>query len=630
MTMNMLSGKTADLKIDKAIKALQSQRMDDAVLLLKQACQKNKYDPRPWLLLSSAYGQKGDMQEVIRCAKQVLTIIPDHCGALKNLGNAYAHINDHQLSVQYYQAALRQSPGDPDLLISLGNVLMCTGQLEKALEHFRQATHVSPDNHVAHSCLAQALLEGGRTQLAINHFNAALRLMPDLPPANRGLGMAYLALGELSLAEKHYHKALAAGDAHHATFSGYAFTLHHLGRATDAIAVLDRALAVNPRQINIIQAKAAMLERHGRYKEAFDLLSELEERAIDPTSACVLTRLSKRFDFSEKALQIVDKLLHQSSLLPVYRKKLYFAKAHLLDELERYDEAFEYFRKANDTTKPYFDFAKCNQHTDRLIATFSTEKMALLSKATNLDPRPIFIIGMPRSGTTLVEQILCSHPGIYGGGELYEIPNLIHRLCGDDNKSYPEVLLSKGPEERDRLALEYLHKLGSMAPEASRITDKLPHNFLHLGLIQLLFPKATVIHCKRHPFDTCLSIYFQDFVASHTYASNFEDIGRYYLEYDRLMHHWEQTLVNPMITIQYEALVADQEGESRRLIDHCGLEWDDRCLDFHQHRRVNTTSSYNQVSRKMYKSSVERWRHYEPYIFPLRDILSPLLQKLSG
>lgn len=627
----MFSRQTADPKIDKAIQALQSHRIEDAVQLLNKACQKNKHDLRPWLMLSSAYGQKGEIQEAIRCAKQVLKIYPNHSGALNNLGNAYSLLNNPQEAAQYYQAALQQTQGDPNILFNLGNALMRTGERVKALACFRQANSTSPDNPKIHVTLAEALLEGGETSVAISHFNAALQLMPGLPQANRGLGKAYLILGKLSLAEKHYNEAIAAGDAHPATFSGYAFTLNHLGQAEKAIDTIDKAIALNPGQPNLLQAKAKLLEQHGRYEEAFRLLSDLEKvGALDPTGACALTRISKRFNFSDKALKIVDDLLGQPSILPIYRKKLYFAAAHLLDELGRYDAAFEYFRKANDTIKLNFDYDKFHQYIDKIIATFSSERMSTLPRATNADSRPIFIVGMPRSGTTLVEQILASHPNIHGGGERCEIPDLIGRLCSAGDNSYLKSLPDKQPEDLESLASECLHQLKSVDPEATRITDKLPENFLHLGLIRLLFPMATIIHCKRHPFDTCLSIYFQDFTWSHCYASDFEDIGRYYLEYDRLMHHWEQTLGASIFTIQYEDLVADQEKQSRSILHHCGIDWDGRCMDFHEHQRIVMTASYNQVRRKIYTTSVGRWRNYEPYIFPLRNILSTLGRDLPG
>jgi hypothetical protein len=232
-------------------------------------------------------------------------------------------------------------------------------------------------------------------------------------------------------------------------------------------------------------------------------------------------------------------------------------------------------------------------------------------------------VGMPRSGTTLVEQILASHPQVYGAGELNVIGDAVQsidRLSG--NKiHYPSNLDGLESELLDDIANCYLEKLKALDAEAMRVTDKHPINFLHLGLIALAFPDAHVIHCTRDPRDTCLSIYFQAFSPANSYASNLEHTGFYYRLYEKLMRHFKEVLSISVLDVTYEDLVINQEQVSRKLIDFVGLDWHERCLAFHQTSRYVATPSYDQVREKMYTSSIGRWRRYEKYLAPLLKAL---------
>jgi hypothetical protein len=244
---------------------------------------------------------------------------------------------------------------------------------------------------------------------------------------------------------------------------------------------------------------------------------------------------------------------------------------------------------------------------DNLISSYTHESVSRLPRSSHSSDRPIFIIGMPRSGTTLVEQILASHPDVYGGGELKEISTMVSsvRLGG------------LRQEDCDALARQYLKHLSELSATARFVTDKMPQNFLHLGFISLLFPQAHVIHCIRDPRDTCLSCFFQDFGYAHAYRYKQEVLGKYYNQYQRLMRHWRDVLDIPILDVSYEALVADQAGSTRAMLEYCDLEWDDRCLRFYENTRIANTASLDQVRRPVYTRSLGRWRHYEPYIQPL-------------
>ena len=232
---------------------------------------------------------------------------------------------------------------------------------------------------------------------------------------------------------------------------------------------------------------------------------------------------------------------------------------------------------------------------------------------------------MPRSGTTLVEQILASHPAVAGGGELATLMTIASQFnaAGQGGLPYPEGVRAIRVDQAEQMAQRYLDHLDRISKSALRVTDKQPFNFTHLGLAQLLFPAATFIHCQRDPMDTCLSCYFVSFADSFGFASDLGTLGRYYRQYSRLMAHWEDVLPRPVLTVEYEALVTNLESVARGLVAHCGLSWDDRCLRFYETERSVRTPSRWQVRQPIYADSIGRWRRYERHLGPLMAALQP-------
>jgi hypothetical protein len=265
--------------------------------------------------------------------------------------------------------------------------------------------------------------------------------------------------------------------------------------------------------------------------------------------------------------------------------------------------------------KPY-DSTLFTAAVDRLIEVFTPELFAKLPRAdVRGGERPLFIVGMPRSGTTLTEQILASHSQVVGGGELSVLLGL-----GMQIPDYPHGVRDLGAKALCGLAVKYLEKLDTVSAASPRVTDKLPFNFLHIGLIALLFPKAAVIHCRRDPVDNALSCFFTGFADQIQFANDLTTIGNYYLDYARLMRHWHAVLPGRIFDLQYEEVVADTERVVRALVAHCGLEWEDACLAFHRTERGVRTPSRWQVRQPMYGSSVARWKRYEKHLEPLLEV----------
>jgi hypothetical protein len=305
------------------------------------------------------------------------------------------------------------------------------------------------------------------------------------------------------------------------------------------------------------------------------------------------------------------------------RSAAHFSLGRLYDRAGDYNRAFVHFQAGNNLKPSDFDRGEFTRFIDDLINTFDVDFMRNAPCAHHGSRRPVFIVGMPRSGTSLVEQILASHPEVCGGGELEDIRHIAFGAGAwlGSSHTYPRVVRELAAADCDTLAAGYLKKLAVLSPQARCVTDKMPQNFLALGLIALLFPEARVIHCLRDPLDTCLSCYFHDFTGYHPYAYRLEGLGFYYRQYQRLMRHWRAVLPIPMLDVVYEDLVADPEAGIRQLLAFCELDWDERCLRFYESERIVHTSSYQQVRRPIYKSSLGRWRHYAAHLEPLRRAL---------
>jgi tetratricopeptide (TPR) repeat protein len=302
--------------------------------------------------------------------------------------------------------------------------------------------------------------------------------------------------------------------------------------------------------------------------------------------------------------------MERSSLPIDEKRRVLFALGKLHDALSDYKAAFEYYKQANEQLKSHIDFWSADYFANAPVA-----------RKRNKGQQLIFIVGMPRSGTSLVEQIIASHPAVYAAGELQEITDLSVQLpvLTKSDKPYPLCLETASRSVLDTAAKKYLKAVSKRAGsnKFTVTTDKMPSNYWHLGLIQLLFPGAKIIHCIRDPRDTCLSCYFQNFAGQHPYANDLLNLGMYYRQYEKLMRHWRNVLDLEIMDVRYENLVADPEQVSRQLIEYCKLDWNPGVLRYYESKRTVVTSSFDQVTKPIYKKSLARWHHYEAFLEPL-------------
>jgi len=489
----------------------------------------------------------------------------------------------------------------------------------EAIPLFREIVRFDPKNAAAHHNLGLACQAGGRSAEAVSSLKRAVELQPSLESALIQLAAALLQQGRESEALVVFRKLSRKAEDPVARRLYSAQALAMQGEPDEAEKELRRLLALAPQTAKARAFLGELLSIRGMFDEAADHLTQAIE-GFPPA----FKKLSVVKRFTETDRPLVDRmrsLAERPGLDVVARASVHFGLGKAFDDLGDYAEAMRQYEAANQLRAPERpDRAALVARYDGIIAAYSAEAIAgarpsLAGPARSGDDLPVLIVGMPRSGTTLVEQILSSHPAVAAGGELpfWAQPDPGWQTSGTGS---PEAgKLSKAAED-------YRAELRRIGPGALRVTDKRPTNFERLGLIRLALPGARIIHCRRNPIDTCLSIFFANFAAGHQFAWDRGDLAFYYRQYERLMEHWRRALPTDHFTeVQYETLIADREAETRRLIAFCGLDWDEACLTPERNPRAVMTESLWQARQPVYTTSVERWRRYEPWLGELRTLL---------
>lgn len=570
---------------------------------------------------------QGRLDEAAGYFQRAIALRPNYAEAHFNLGLCHQARKDPAAAEACFRQAIQLRPAYAEAHGCLGSLLAAAGRLDEAIAGFRRAIEIKPDSADIHRNLGAALALQCRWDQAISHYRRAIELKPDFVDAYNNLGNALMDRDQGAKhgeeAEKCFRQALRYQPDVPEIHINLAAALTDMGRDREADSSYRRVLELKPGHPSATAGLAMLLERKGDFDAACALVDPLVGAGTNDVqlllSHAVLLRHKDR---REDAVAVLEKCLKQT-MDNQQRIKAHFALGKLYDELKQYDQAFGHYRQGNALDTKEFDEKENEKEIvrefDAILAAFAKERVGRRPRASNRSKLPVFIVGMPRSGTSLVEQILSSHPLVYGAGELIDIHDIVSRLPTQLGTSspYPQCLDGCTRKNIDPIAQRHLDRLARFSRDAVRVTDKMPHNFLALGLIDLLFPGARVIHCLRDPVDTCLSIYFQRFNDFHAYARNLTSLGKYYRQYRRLVAHWKTVLRIPIMDIQYEDLVENQEDLSRKMIEFCELEWDDRCLRFHESGRFVTTPSYDQVRRPIYRKSVARWKNYEQFLGPL-------------
>ena len=432
------------------------------------------------------------------------------------------------------------------------------------------------------------------------------------------IGGQRLGAGRLAEAEKIFRDVLDVDpdNAQAVHFLGLALVQQR--RSDEGLPLLARSVELDADNPRMHSNYAGVLSQEGDLDAARHHFTRAVE--LDPTYAQAYSGLAQNMKGSpdDGVLEAIEAQVKGQGPSRDDKVLLHFAAGKLADDRGEFDRAFDHFERANAWKQARYDRAEVSQTAERSIEVFTPEFFAERKGWGSDDQRPVFIIGMPRSGTTLLEQVLARHPEVIGAGELPFVSRIVQAIPGG---SYPTSVEALAAPDIAQLAAQYSAQLDSLAPGAARVTDKQPGNFLFAGMIALLFPGARVLHCRRHPVDTALSCFFQNFNGGQNYSFALDDLVHFTRRYQALMAHWSDVLSTPMLDVAYEGLVTEPERTAREVVAFCGLEWDDACLDHTGATTTVQTASRWQVRQPVYTSSVERWRRYEAHLGPLRDLL---------
>ena len=555
---------------------------ETAVKLIGQAIAVNPSQAAYHSNLGTILQAQDKLDEAIACFHRALSLKPDWVEVLTNLGNVLQKQGKLEEAAGCQLRALTLKPDLAEAHSNLGIIRQAQGRLPEAVACYERALDLRPDYLDAHNNLGTALFEQDRIDEAIAHYERVLNLKPDYASAHNNLGNALMRQDRMEEAQAHYERALALQPDYANAHNNLGNVLKDWGRFDDAMAHYERAIAIRP-----------------DYAEAHLNRSEL-----------------KRFQPGEADLAALEALASRDTLSADKVLCVHFALAKALEDAGEYERAFEHLRQGNALKRAQIDYQEKSalELFQRISAVFDR---SLLDRFQGLgDPSsvPVFVFGMPRSGSTLIEQILASHPQIHGAGELTTLEKM--------EAGYPEGILDADCSTFKRLGGRYLASLPKVSDGTLRIVDKLPGNFLRIGLIHLMLPNARIIHTMRNPLDTCVSCYSKLFSKHLCFTYDLAELGRYYRSYTELMAHWRSVLPpGAMLDVRYEDVVDDLEGQARRLIDYCGLRWDDRCLSFHKSPRPVKTASAVQVRQPLFRGSLQRWRRYAAGLGPLIDEL---------
>ena len=495
----------------------------------------------------------GRLGDAATAYQQVLAMAPNHAAALHLLGVVAHQSGDQAQAVVLISRAIEADPSVATFHNSLGEVFRASDALDKAIGEYGRALDLNPNLAEAHGNLCIVLRLLGAHEDAVDAGRRAVALRPNFAPAYNNLGAALYESGEI-------------------------------GEAANA------------------------------YRRAID---------IDPDFEMAYSNLSsvKTYMFGDPDIAAMARLIGNPALPEDTVSSLSYALGKAYDDVDDHDAAFAYYAKGSRLRRQNlaYDPEAMVQLTDRLIKTYSRDLFDRRKGSGSMDERPVFVLGMPRSGTSLVEQILASHPDVHGAGEIKDVSRLIGDLPRrfPDATSYPDFVATMNIEAWVELGETYLAGLRQQSPNHARVVDKMPNNFTHVGFIHLMLPDARIIHCLRDPVDVCLSCFKTSFHEGNNFTYDLTELGHYYQQYERLMAHWRSVLPGRMLEVRYEDVVADVEREARRLVDHCGLAWNDRCVTFHETDRQVRTASAAQVRRPIYATSRGRWRRYRLHLGPL-------------
>jgi len=638
----------------------QLKRLDEAVAHGERAV---ALEPRMVMAHSNlgiAYFDRKDYDRAETCQQRALAIDPNFAPALNNMGSILRERKRNDEALAWYRKAIAANPNYLEPLNNFGALVLEDDRTQEATEALNKALQINPNYPEAICNMGGVHLALEQNDAALACFQRALALRPVYIEAQMGLAKTYQALENLPDAETSAQRAIQFDPNNakaHALLGGiYA----ELAQPEQAEAQYDKSLAIDPECDDALLGLGHLCMELGQMDRAEELfLRSLEFKPDNLAARIHISQVKKVKAGDDNFAALLEQEKKSAGFSENKMMSLHFALGKCYDDTKDYEQAFPHFLAGCKIKRAKFSYdpdSAARQFTG-VMEIFDQAFIDRLRGGGDPSRVPVFVLGMPRSGTTLTEQIIASHPEVYGAGELHDLLRIAERNATSnapplpnpsDNSasglpdsglrafgapasgrgdflSFPDNLRALDRATLTAWGAEYVAGLQQRAPDARRITDKMPANFFAVGLIHLMLPDAKIIHVNRNPVDTCLSCFTRLFNRKQEHTYDLAELGQYYVHYARLMEHWRKVLpAGAFLDVNYEDIVADQETQARKLIEYCGLEWDAACLDFHNTQRSIRTASLTQVRQPIYTTSVERWRHYEKFLGPLLDALGDL------
>lgn len=624
-----LEPKAANIQSNLGEVLRQQKQTEEASKVLEEAIKLDPTNAQALNNLGITYFERGKPKLAIEHYRRAIEARPEMAEAHNNLGNALRLIRDIDGAIAAYQDALIQRERYPEAYNNLGTLLQQRGELEDAERALRKAVNQNPNYIEAYDNLANVHVAQDRDVEALRVLADALKIAPTHIPTLVITARLQLRRGALLLAEQATRHALAQDPEHAEALTVLGQVLHETDRYDEALEVLERALKGNSENPETLNFYGVALKSVGRLDEAREWILKGLKR--NPNMYGAYANLNDLVNFAEgegeELFKNMDDIFKAARNPEANRfLALHFAYAKALDDRGEHERALDHYITGGKMKRAQLSYDEADTHGffDKIREAFPKEVFENRKFAGLDDARPTFIVGMPRSGSTLVEQILSSHPDVYGAGEVKYLSMAMGRLRDrfPSLPKYPDIMSKITPAQLEIAANNYLAALTSTSGDSKRVTDKLLTNYFFVGLIHLLFPNAKIINTRRDPVDTCLSGFTKLFKDDMPHSYDLGELGRYYGKYREIMEHWEKVLPKGvLITVQYEDVVADTEKEAKRLIEFLGLPWNEKCVDFHKSDRPVKTASVAQVRKPIYKTSVKRWKKYGDGLQPLVDAI---------
>jgi tetratricopeptide (TPR) repeat protein len=660
-----MSGTAREASLRQAQTALRAGRAATAERWLRGLLAQYPDDAEGLWLLGVALLDQNGIADSIATLERVLGRVPDFSQARVDLARAYRRDGRLAQAREEVRWVLERIPHHHLAWLAYGDVLVDLGQHPDARVAFERAHLTDPQrqgvdaataalvaddrkkseavfrqilqqdaSHVAALCgLAALSLAADMPVDAERLLRHALKQSAHLPLIWRGMGPALLALGRLEEADAGTRYLMQIEPENPQTWITVAAVSGRLLRQEQALDAYQQAARLKPREPRLLMSIGHVQKTLGRRQE-----SEASYKAalvLQPGMGEAYWSLAdlKNYTFSDEEMATMQVLLAQGGPRSLEEAQLHFALGRAFEQRQRYAESFVHYAKGNARRQrdAPFDIDAFERGTARIRTVFDAAFFAQRTGSGAPSPAPIFIVGLPRSGSTLIEQILASHPAVEGTMELPNILNAVREFdhAAPNRDGYPETVRGASTQRLHALGARYLQETAPLRLGRERFTDKLPNNFSHVGLIHTLLPRATLIDARRHPMDCCFSTFKQHFAEGQTFSYNLEHLGRYYRCYLSLMDHWDRVLPGKVLHVQYEELVRDPETHIRRLLEHCQLPFEPACLNFHQTRRSVRTASAEQVRQPIYTTGIGYWRHFERELEPLRHALGDCLERFQ-